>query len=96
MPAVVCLCLPGVRVFGEDSNFDAVMKPFLAEHCLRCHDGKMQKGDFRLDRLARDVASPLSAAHWGDVMGRISAGEMPPEDYEQPKAEVAARVGVVV
>ena len=96
MLAVVWLCLPGVRVFGEGSNFDAVMKPFLAEHCLRCHDGKMQKGDFRLDRLARDTVSPLSAARWGDVMGRNSAGEMPPEDYKQPKADVAARVGLVV
>ena len=82
----------GLRVFADDSSFDGALKPFLAEHCLRCHDGKKQKGDFRLDTLARDFASPLSAAHWGDVMGRISAGEMPPEEEKQPKAEDAARV----
>ena len=92
MLTVAWLFLSHVRVFAEDSSFDGALKPFLAEHCLRCHDGKKQKGDFRLDTLARDFASPLSAAHWGDVMGRISAGEMPPEDEKQPKAEDAARV----
>ena len=92
MLTVAWLCLSPVRVSADDSSSDAVLKPFLAEHCLRCHDEKKQKGDFRLDTLARDFASPLSAAHWGDVMGRISAGEMPPEDEKQPKAEDAARV----
>ncbi len=95
--AAACLGLPGLCVRAQETaaagaNFDGALKPFLAEHCVRCHGEKKQKGDFRLDTLAQDFASPRSAAHWGDVMGRISAGEMPPEDENQPKAEDAARV----
>ena len=73
-------------------GFDKVAQPFLSEHCVRCHGEKKQKGHFRLDTLPRDFAAPLSAAHWADVMERISAGEMPPEEEPKPKADEAARV----
>src|SRR6185437_8441775 len=33
-----------------------------------------------------------SAARWGDVMDRISSGEMPPEDEPKPKVEESARI----
>ena len=59
---------------------------------MRCHGEKKQKGDLRMDTLARDFAAPLVAMHWADVMDRISAAEMPPEDEDQPKADEAARV----
>jgi mono/diheme cytochrome c family protein len=80
--------------FSKDvpAGFDAVAQPFLAEHCFRCHGEKKQKGDLRLDTLSRDFANPLSASHWGDVLERISAAEMPPEDEPQPKAADAARM----
>jgi len=93
--ALLWLCGKGASVetpTGEGANFDAVMMPFLAEHCVRCHGEKKQKGELRLGTLARDFGSPLSAAHWADVMERISAREMPPKDEAQPGAEDAARV----
>ncbi|HWB04469.1 MAG TPA: DUF1592 domain-containing protein [Verrucomicrobiales bacterium] len=68
------------------------LTPFLSEHCLRCHGEKKQKGDLRLDTLPRDFSSPLPAAHWADVLERISSGEMPPEDEKKPRAEDAAKV----
>jgi mono/diheme cytochrome c family protein len=94
--ATLLLCLS--RTAGADplpvegATFDAIMKPFLAEHCARCHGEKKQKGDLRFDTLPRDFAAPLSASHWADAMERISAREMPPDDEPQPKAEDAARV----
>ncbi|HEX8913912.1 MAG TPA: DUF1592 domain-containing protein [Humisphaera sp.] len=74
------------------SGFDAVVQPFLAEHCARCHDAKVQKGEFRLDTLARDFDSPATAQHWAEVMGRISSGEMPPKKEPRPDARQAAGV----
>src|SRR6185295_19595353 len=78
-------------VCGAADDFDAVVRPFLAQHCERCHGEKKQKGEFRVDTLRRDFASPLTAAHWGDLMFRITSGEMPPEDEPKPKADEAAR-----
>ena len=68
------------------------MKPFLAEHCARCHGEEKQKGNLRFDMLPRDFAAPISAGHWADAMQRISSGEMPPEKEPRPKPGDAARV----
>ncbi len=73
-------------------SFDRELLPFLTKHCLRCHGDKLQKGELRVDTLSRDFAGGGSAMHWGDVMYRISAAEMPPPDEPQPTADEAAHV----
>lgn len=82
---------PLVNLVGQP-DFDKDIQPFLDEHCVRCHNDKKQKGDFRLDDLSREVGlkdTPL----WAEVMERISSGEMPPEDEEVlPGAEESAAV----
>ena len=60
--------------------------PFVQKHCIRCHGSEEQEGDFRLDQLKRDFDSPLAAELWAELIGRINAGEMPPEDEPQPAA----------
>ena len=40
-------------VAAEPADFDATIQPFFKTYCLRCHNDKLQKGDFRLDTLAR-------------------------------------------
>jgi hypothetical protein len=77
---------------ADAPSFEQAVKPFFAEHCYRCHGEKKQKGDLRMDTLAGDFAAPQLAMHWADIMDRISAAEMPPDDEPQPKAEEAARV----
>ena len=77
---------------ADAGTFEQAALPFLQTHCFRCHGEKEQKGELRIDQLSRDVALGNSAAHWGDVMYRISAGEMPPDDEPQPTADEAARV----
>ncbi|MBK8001633.1 MAG: DUF1592 domain-containing protein [Verrucomicrobia bacterium] len=84
--------LTAAELAGAVASYDSALKPFFAEHCVACHGEKKQKGNFRIDTLTRDFASPLGAAHWGDVMHRISSGEMPPEDEPKPKPDEAARV----
>ncbi|HYE18088.1 MAG TPA: DUF1592 domain-containing protein [Tepidisphaeraceae bacterium] len=77
---------------ASSPDFDRDVKPFLTEHCDRCHNEKTQKGEFRMDTLSRDFGSGASAHHWAEVAGKISAGEMPPRKEPQPKAEEAAKV----
>lgn len=76
---------------GGHAEFDEAVAPFLAQHCVKCHGEKKQKGELRLDTLSRDF-NGAAAQRWGDVIDRISSGEMPPKKEARPKTEDAARV----
>ncbi len=66
---------------------------FLETHCVRCHGADKQKGDLRVDRLSRDFRSGEDGHLWAEVVERVNAGEMPPEDEAQPSAdEIAAAI----
>ena len=41
----------------------------------------------RLDQLSRDFTSGMDTQQWAEVIERINAGEMPPEDEPQPTQE---------
>jgi mono/diheme cytochrome c family protein len=77
---------------GESDGFDRAILPYLTKHCLRCHGAQVQKGELRIDTLSRDFLGGGSAAHWGDVMYRISSADMPPPEEPQPSADEAAQV----
>jgi len=65
---------------------------FIKSRCIKCHDAKKQKGKFRLDNLSTDFADPQVAEKWNEVVFRINAAEMPPEDEPQPSAEEIGRM----
>jgi hypothetical protein len=77
---------------AADEDFDKAVRPYLDTHCVRCHGDKRQKGEFRVDTLPRDFASGSAAGRWGDVIERISTGEMPPKAEPKPKTDDSARV----
>ena len=62
------------------------------QHCVRCHGPEKQKGEFRVDTLSRDFIIGTSVNQWAEVMGKISAGEMPPKKEPKPDATEAAQV----
>src|SRR3954471_16396404 len=82
----------GTEMPAAQAEFSKTAQPFFAEHCDRCHGEKKHKGDFRMDTLSRDFASGADAGHWSDVLDRISAAEMPPEDEKQPTAEERGKI----
>ncbi len=73
-------------------GFAETVEPYLRKHCLRCHGPDEHKADLRLDALTRDFAGGSAAERWIEVITRIGAGEMPPEDEPQPTAEASGRV----
>jgi hypothetical protein len=90
---LLSLLLPLGKVrAAEATEFAKAVQPFFKEYCNRCHGERKQKGDLRLDTLGQDFSVPKDAMHWADIMDRISAAEMPPEDEDPPKADEAARV----
>lgn len=74
------------------TEFDRAVLPYLERHCLRCHGEQKQEGDLRLDAVSRNFLSGADAGRWGDILERISGGEMPPEGEPQPQADESARV----
>ena len=89
--SALCLLLCGAHLLlaaGPDPT-----PAFFEEHCLRCHDAQKTKGGLRLDQLGRDLSELQTAERWDEILTRMSAGEMPPEEEKQPSA--AARAAVV-
>jgi len=64
---------------------------FLQKHCIACHGPKKSKGNLRLDQLSRDFKSGIDGQIWAEVVEKINAGEMPPEDEPQPTADEIGR-----
>jgi len=63
---------------------------FLQTHCVSCHGPDKEKGDLRIDELSRDFRAGLDGHLWAEIVERINAGEMPPEDEPQPtESEIA-------
>ena len=77
---------------AEPTGYEQAVLPFFESYCLRCHDAKLQKGEFRLDTLPRDFTNPAIAQRWGEVLFRMNSGEMPPKKETQPKAEELGKV----
>src|SRR5436190_9672195 len=90
--SVAFVFVSSTSMAAEPADFDAAVQPFFKTYCLRCHDDKTQKGDFRLDTLARDFANQTIAQKWGELLFRINSGEMPPKKEPQPKAEELGKV----
>ncbi len=79
-------------IAAPPDEFESSVQPYFAEYCVRCHDAKKQKGEFRLDTLSRDFAAGSSTMKWMEVIERLNAREMPPKGERQPKADDTARV----
>jgi hypothetical protein len=89
-----------ILVCSTDANaqqpLDKTSLDFLKSHCVRCHNGEKQEGQFRLDNLSTDFSSPQVAEKWSEVVFRINAGEMPPPKEPQPTAEQLGHFADVV
>ncbi|NDH93287.1 MAG: DUF1588 domain-containing protein [Planctomycetia bacterium] len=65
---------------------------FLQQHCLRCHGPDLAERDLRIDQLSRDFAAGTDGHLWAEIVERINAGEMPPEEEPQPTVDAIAAV----
>lgn len=71
---------------------ETLVKPFFAQHCIKCHDADKHSGDLRLDNLAVDYASPKVMGQWEEIMNRLSSGEMPPKREPRPNPAESAKL----
>ena len=60
---------------------------FLEQHCVKCHDAEVQKGNLDLTALkSDDLADAEKFARWVKIHDRIQSGEMPPKKEKRPDA----------
>ncbi|MFN0076970.1 MAG: DUF1592 domain-containing protein [Prosthecobacter sp.] len=77
---------------ASHAALDPQVSTYFEQHCLKCHDADVQKGDFRLDTLSPKVGFENNP-QWLEIMERINSGEMPPKKEKvKPSAEASARV----
>lgn len=60
---------------------------FVDRHCATCHDEEEKKGGLDLGSLSFDVEARDAWSKWVKVFDRVEAGEMPPKEKRQPRAE---------
>ncbi len=82
----------GILTLALCSQAAEPFEGFLQKHCIDCHGPKKSKGDLRLDQLSRDFKSGIDGQVWAEVVEKINAGEMPPEDEAQPTADEIGKV----
>ena len=69
-----------------DDAFDDVVRPFVAQHCARCHGEAEPQGDLALTTFATADAARAAPDTWELVRDVLAYGEMPPEGEPAPPA----------
>src|SRR5437870_4051302 len=72
------------------SGYAEIAQPFIDQNCMTCHGPKKAKAGFRIDLIGADFSAPKVAEQWKEVIDRINAGEMPPEEKPRPDAKQTA------
>ncbi|HEV7405219.1 MAG TPA: DUF1592 domain-containing protein, partial [Chthoniobacteraceae bacterium] len=77
---------------AADDTSAKVVRPFIENHCMDCHDASTARAGFRIDLLTDDFTAGNNAGQWKEVMDKIKAGEMPPKKKARPDAKEAFAV----
>ncbi len=72
-------------------GFRKLVKPFLDQHCVRCHQAEKATSGIRVDQLDVDVKDSHIKL-WQHIRGQILNKSMPPEDEAQPEETELASV----
>jgi hypothetical protein len=87
----VCLLLCGNSLAFDDSS---KIRSFLETHCFDCHNAEGKEAALDLSALKYDPEDQASVARWIQIHDRVTSGEMPPKEADQPsKEERSAFVG---
>lgn len=69
-----------------------IASTMLEQYCWQCHNDFDQTANLSVDALTLgDLHSGENAAQWEKILRRISSGEMPPSDKDQPDAAERAQ-----
>lgn len=75
---------------ASKAEYDRVVAPFFAKHCVGCHGPKNMEGELAVALLDPDMKASTSAARWAMLLEKLVTREMPPKDQPRPD-DVAVR-----
>ena len=89
-PTVFTVCMLTLWLSGfaqaapPEASLSEQHQAFFKAHCFDCHDSETQEGKVDLEKLPFRITTIEQAELWQKVLNALNAGEMPPEDSEQP------------
>lgn len=69
---------PALEPLKQD--FEKTVQPFLKTFCLDCHGEALQEAKLNLSGFTSLETVRSDLGHWGLILGRLKAGDMPPKD----------------
>ena len=75
----VLAILGGNFLPAEDLDFSEI-QPLLEKYCYKCHDGEVQKGEFRLDTYSSFGQVLKDRKKWLKVLEQLKSREMPTKE----------------
>ncbi len=76
---LVVIVLLSAPALVRADNFDALLQPVFAQHCVKCHGGKKLKGKVDLKSLASEKAFLAKPELIRNLVEVIDANDMPPD-----------------
>jgi hypothetical protein len=70
-----------------DRQFQSQARPFLQQHCYKCHANGKHKGDVTLDRFTTFASVQGDLDTWQQVHDELAQHDMPPEKEPQPSSD---------
>lgn len=67
-----------------------LIRTFLGDNCVPCHDKASRSGNLDLQSLRLDPGDGDNLGRWALIHDRARAGEMPPSDWPRPDADALA------
>ena len=78
---------------GSNVEFLETIRPYLQEHCVKCHGLKKQKGKLVLHSIKDQFDTETESEQWIQILNQLTFGEMPPTDEEaRPDSSDTAEV----
>ena len=77
-------CLAGVAF--ADTEFERVVSPFIASHCVDCHGKDDPAGNISLLLPGTDFSNEIDVSTWQRILEQLVLGQMPPQDQPAPVA----------
>ena len=83
----LCSSIVSGAVKGTASEYRKAVEPFLAKHCILCHNDKVKTHGLSFDPYKDPKTALKAEAVWDGVLKKLNTGQMPPKGLPQPKPE---------
>jgi hypothetical protein len=90
MPALALLAAVCGQAWAADdleARFTGTVLPFLGTYCAPCHGKDKPKGDLDLGRYRTLESAARDEQRWGDILERLTGGDMPPDKAARHPSE---------